>query len=411
MGYVYRRQAIDDLVPGMVLGKMIVTTDGKIFLNEGAVLTLRTIQNLQLWGFRYVEIREERQNDWQGTDNDVKNDSEEISEQTEIQKDVEQAALELENAAAIAEELISAGNISEDVAPEQDETEFPANVPLEFVQHYQAALQILKKHLGKVRFVKDDFNGDEIRQMVTTSIIPLIEDHSVTDFLQMISHEEDYLYHHSVDVGIIAGCLSFWMGRSYHEIEETILGALLHDVGKALIPLKVLNKPGSLTDEEMHLVRFHSIRGYKFLKEYGDFSQSVLLCALQHHERIDGSGYPMAVRGDKIHPYAKVIAVADVFDAMTSARGYGSRATPYEAVEIMKREMAGKLDQQICSVFLDKLSQRFVGDIVQLSNGQRGEVVFLNPHDCTRPIVRTRDGEFFDLDKHRNLSINKMLHS
>jgi HD-GYP domain-containing protein (c-di-GMP phosphodiesterase class II) len=227
----------------------------------------------------------------------------------------------------------------------------------------------------------------------------------------MMPHDEDYLYHHSVDVGIIAGCLSLWMGRSYHEIEETILGALLHDVGKALIPLKVLNKPGALTDDEMHLVRFHSIRGYKFLKEYGDFSQSVLLCALQHHERMDGSGYPMSVRGDKIHSYAKVIAVADVFDAMTSARGYGNRATPYEAVEIMKREMAGKLDQQVCSVFLDKLSQRFVGDIVQLSNGQRGEVVFLNPHDCTRPIVRTHDGEFFDLDKQRNLSINKMLHS
>ena len=401
MGYVYRRQAIDDLVPGMVLGKMIVTTDGKIFLNEGAVLTLRIIQTLQLWGFRYVEIREERPVEWSG----------EIPEPIRIQQDVEQAALDLESVAA-TEESIAEETIAEDVAAEQqDETEFPANVPVEFVQHYQAALQVLKKHLGKVRFVKDDFNGDEIRQMVTTNIIPLIEDHSVTDFLQMISHEEDYLYHHSVDVGIIAGCLSFWMGRSYHEIEETILGALLHDVGKALIPLKVLNKPGSLTEEEMHLVRFHSIRGYKFLKEYGDFSQSVLLCALQHHERIDGSGYPMAVQGDKIHSYAKVIAVADVFDAMTSARGYGSRATPYEAVEIMKREMAGKLDQQICSVFLDKLSQRFVGDIVQLSNGQRGEVVFLNPHDCTRPIVRTRDGEFFDLDKHRNLSINKMLHS
>jgi HD-GYP domain-containing protein (c-di-GMP phosphodiesterase class II) len=383
----------------MVLGKMIVTTDGKIFLNEGAVLTLRIIQTLQLWGFRYVEIREERPSERSG----------EIPEQIGIQQNV--AGPDLESAAVIAEEAVAEDNIAEGVVAEQDATEFPPNVPVEFVQHYQTALQVLKKHLGKVRFVKEDFNGNEICQMVTTNIIPLIEDHSVTDFLQMISHEEDYLYHHSVDVGIIAGCLSFWMGRSYQEIEEIILGALLHDVGKALIPLKVLNKPGSLTEEEMHLVRFHSIRGYKFLKAYGDFSQSVLLCALQHHERIDGSGYPMAVRGDKIHSYAKIIAVADVFDAMTSARSYGTRATPYEAVEIMKREMAGKIDQQICSVFLDKLSQRFVGDIVQLSNGQRGEVVFLNPYDCTRPIVRTRGGEFFDLDKHRNLSINKMLHS
>jgi HD-GYP domain-containing protein (c-di-GMP phosphodiesterase class II) len=393
----------------MVLGKMIVTTDGKIFLNEGAVLTLRIIQTLQLWGFRYVDIREERQPDWQINGDKENSISGEILEQSTFQQGAEQLGLDFD--IADVEETIPSERLVEELEPEHEEVEIPSNVPPEFVQYYQSALQILKKHLGKVRFIKEDFNGDEIRQMVNSCIIPLIEDHSVTDFLQMMPHDEDYLYHHSVDVGIIAGCLSLWMGRSYHEIEETILGALLHDVGKALIPLKVLNKPGALTDDEMHLVRFHSIRGYKFLKEYGDFSQSVLLCALQHHERMDGSGYPMSVRGDKIHSYAKVIAVADVFDAMTSARGYGIRATPYEAVEIMKREMAGKLDQQVCSVFLDKLSQRFVGDIVQLSNGQRGEVVFLNPHDCTRPIVRTHDGEFFDLDKQRNLSINKMLHS
>ena len=247
--------------------------------------------------------------------------------------------------------------------------------------------------------------------MVGQYILPLIEDHSVTDHLQMIPHDEDYLYHHSVDVGIIAGCLSLWTGGTYHEIEDTILGALLHDVGKALIPLKVLNKPGTLTAEEMNLVRFHPVRGYKFLKEYGDLSRTVLLCVLQHHERIDGTGYPLGVQGDKIHPFAKIISVADVFDAMTSQRSYARRATPYEAVDIMKREMAGKLDQRVCEEFLNKLSQRFVGDVVQLSNGQRGEVVFLNPADCTRPIVRMRDGAFLDLNSTRDVSISKILHS
>ena len=392
--YIYKRQSIDDLVPGMVLGKMIVTSDGKIFLNEGAVLTLRTIQTLQLWGFRSVDIREECTPGQQTT-----LENEQVPQMPD------------ESLTANEQQDLSLAHQAQMEPAAAEDHEIPPNVPIEFASHYNSAVQVLKKHLGKVRFIKDDFNGDEIRRMVTEDIIPLLDDHTVTDCLQMMPHEEDYLYHHSVDVGIIAGCLSFWMGRSYHEIEETILGALLHDIGKALIPLKVLNKPGALTDEEMHLVRFHSLRGYKFLKQYGDFTQSVLLCALQHHERIDGSGYPMSVKGDKIHPYAKLIAIADVFDAMTSVRSYGKRATPYEAVEIMKREMVGKLDYQVCSVFLDKLSQRFVGDIVQLSNGQRGEVVFLNPHDCTRPIVRTRDGEFVDLDKLRDLSINKMLHS
>ncbi len=247
--------------------------------------------------------------------------------------------------------------------------------------------------------------------MVTECVLPLIEDPTVMDNLQMAPHSEDYLYHHSVDVGIIAGCLGLWAGRPYREIEELILGAMLHDIGKTLIPLKVLNKPDLLTEEEMNLVRFHSIRGYKFLKQNTELPRSILLCALQHHERDDGSGYPLSVREDKIHPYAKIIAVADVFDAMTSVRSYRRRATPYEAVETLRREMVSKLDTQICTIFIDKLSQRFVGDVVELSNGQQGEVIFLNRFDSTRPMVRTREGDFVDLDKNRNLSICRMLHS
>ena len=126
---------------------------------------------------------------------------------------------------------------------------------------------------------------------------------------------------------------------------------------------------------------------------------------------MDGSGYPLSVHGDKIHPFAQIIAVADVFDAMTSARSYGRQVTPYEAVEILRHEMVGKLDIQTCTVFIDKLSERFVGDVVQLSNGQRGEVILLNRFDNTRPMVRTAEGEFIDLDKNRELSICRMLHA
>jgi HD-GYP domain-containing protein (c-di-GMP phosphodiesterase class II) len=365
--YVYKRQAVDDLVPGMILGKMLLTNDGKNFLNEGSVLTLHVIQTLQLWGFRYVEIREEAR---------------------------------LEKAKADA--------------PSTDAkaiTETPPDLPAGFQAYYQAAVQILKQSLGRARFLKEGFEIEDISQMVSECVLPLIEDSAVMDNLQMMPHTEDYLYHHSVDVGVIAGCLATWLGYPFHDIEELILGGLLHDTGKALIPLKVLNKPGTLSEEEMNLVRFHSTRGYKFLKEKSSVSRNVLLCALQHHERMDGSGYPLAVLGEKIHPFAKIIAVADVFDAMTSPRGYGHRATPYEAAEIMKHEMYGKLDVQVCTIFLERVCQRFAGDVVQLNDGRSGEVIFLNEFDSTRPTIRTQDGEFIDLDKRRDLYICKMLHS
>ena len=377
--YVYKRQAIDDVVPGMILGKMLVTQDGKNFLNEGAVLTLRVIQTLQMWGFRYVDIREE------------------VAGETPDDLSVDAGALPA---------VLNAETKTPD-----ELTEEKSKVPPGFQAYYQAAVQIFKMNLGRARFVKDGFEVKDIRQMVSECVLPLIEDAAVMDNLQMVSHTEDYLYHHSVDVGILSGCIGMWMGRPFREIEEIILGAMLHDVGKTLIPLKVLNKQDVLTEEERNLVRFHSIRGYKFLKQNTDLPRSILLCALQHHERMDGSGYPLSVQADKIHPYAKIIAVADVFDAMTSARNYGRRATPYEAVEVLRGERVSKLDGQVCSIFIDKLCQQFVGDVVELSDGRRGEVVFLNQFDSTRPMVRTSEGSFVDLNKSRDLSISKMLHS
>jgi HD-GYP domain-containing protein (c-di-GMP phosphodiesterase class II) len=356
---VYQRQAIEDLVPGMILGKMVVTTDGKVFLNEGAVLTSSIIQALQRWGFRYVNIRlEVAEEPSPGKLADL--EDQDLADSFVLTDSLALEVVDLPSGA------VQDAAIEEPVA---GELEIPSNVPEFFVLYYQAAVQIMKKYLSKVRFIKDDFDVTDIKQMVGECIMPLIENHSAIENLQMIPRNEDYLYHHSVDVGVISGCLGLWMGQSCHEIEETILGALLHDVGKALIPLKVLNKPGVLTEEELKLVRYHSLRGYRFLKQYSNLSRNPLLCVLQHHERIDGSGYPLSVQGDKIHPYAKIIAVADVFDAMTSVRSYARRFTPYEAVEIMRREMIGKLDNEVCTVFLDQLSHRFVGDLVQLGNG------------------------------------------
>lgn len=395
--FVYKRQAVDDLVPGMVLGKMLVTSDGKNFLNEGAVINLRVIQTLQMWGFTQVEIREEI-----------------FDERTDNRDEVQREAYEEDSAAdePNADEITAATIQSIVESPEAPvEEDFPIDVPAGFSEHYQAAVQIVKNSLTRARFLKDHFSVNEIKKMVHDCILPLVQEPSVLDSLQVMPHDEDYLYHHSVDVGVISGTLALWIKRPFHEIEEIILGGLLHDVGKALIPLKVLNKPGALTEEELTLVKFHSIRGYKFLKESSDLSRNILLCALQHHERMDGTGYPLAVNGDKIHPYAKIVAIADVFDAMTSLRGYGRRVTPYEAVEILKHEMYGKLDVAVSAIFLEKVCQRFLGDIVQLSNGMRGEVVFLNPVDTTRPTVRTREGELIDLDKRRDVSICKMLHS
>jgi len=187
---------------------------GKNFLNEGAVLTLRVIQTLQLWGFRYVDIREEVAGE------------------------------------AMDEAGAPGTGLNAETEPSGESIKEKSKVPAGFQAYYQAAVQIFKMNLGRARFVKDGFEVADIRQMVSECVLPLIEDAAVMDNLQMVSHTEDYLYHHSVDVGILSGCIGMWMGRPFREIEEIILGALLHDAGKTLIPLKVLNKPAVLTEEE-----------------------------------------------------------------------------------------------------------------------------------------------------------------
>lgn len=369
--YIYQRKAVDDVYPGMVLGRMLVTHDGKSFMNEGTILTPRIIQNLKVWGFRFVETREEVAEDWRPA--------------------------------------MSSAKGADDSAPSSGE--IVADLPSTVVDYYNSAVSMMRRTMGQVRNSQDPMDVTELRRAVKECIMPLLEDATVVDVLHIVTRNDDYLFHHSVDVGIVAGCLALWLGRPHQEVAEIVLGGLLHDTGKALIPAQILDKPGELTAEEMDQVRFHSVRGYNYLKQSSDLPRSVLYCALQHHERMDGSGYPLSVRSDKIHPYAKIIAVADIFDAMTSNRSYSRKATPYEAADALKTDMYGKLDAQVCSVFLHQVRRHFVGDIVLLSDGRQAEVVAMNAFDNTRPTVKTHEGELINLEKRTELSISRLLHA
>ncbi len=210
--YIYRRCNIDDVVPGTELGKMVVTSDGVNYLSEGAVLTLLVIQRLKSRGFRFVEIRE--------------------------------LAKEPSDLMVAAEAAMGSTAISSD---EEGDEETP-DLPLEFCASYNNAVMALKKCMTNVRFLQEGFDADEILSTVETHIFPLLEEPNILDYLQIVRHHEDYLYHHSVGVGVIAGLLGGWLGRSFGEVKDLVIGGLLHDTGKALIPLKVVNKPALLTE-------------------------------------------------------------------------------------------------------------------------------------------------------------------
>src|SRR5690625_7353760 len=135
---------------------------------------------------------------------------------------------------------------------------------------------------------------------------------------------------------------------------------LLHDVGKMLVPEEILNKPGQLTEEEFQEMKNHTLYGYEILKDTVGVNHRQALVALQHHERMDGSGYPLQLKRDEIDLFSRIVAVADVFHAMSSNRVYQERSPLYEVLAEMEREVIAKLDPEITYLFI-RSEERRVG--------------------------------------------------
>lgn len=170
-------------------------------------------------------------------------------------------------------------------------------------------------------------------------------------FLHSLGMYADWVYVHSIDVALISGIIAGRMNYSEQEQQEICLGALLHDVGKLLVPKEIIQKPGSLTEEEMSLVRKHSEYGRDLLKDVGLPPRSLEI-VLQHHERLDGSGYPYGLSEDQISDYAKIVMVADVLDAITSYRPYKEVGSMNTALRELKGS-EGKYDQRIVNMLID----------------------------------------------------------
>lgn len=199
---------------------------------------------------------------------------------------------------------------------------------------------------------------------------------------------DEYIYQHSFQVAMYSIAIAKEMGYSYDDIRLIGMGAMLHDVGKLLIPSEILMKPGDLTDEEYEEIKKHARYGFDLLRNLHTVSLLVAHCAFQHHERIDGSGYPRGLVEFEIHPFAKIIAVADVFDALTSNRVYRGKMLPSEAISIITKDGGVKFDARVVEAFTRSIVHYANGTIVLLTDGRRGIVSKQNLVDVTRPWIR-----------------------
>lgn len=211
-------------------------------------------------------------------------------------------------------------------------------------------------------------------------------------YLTDIRKRADYLYGHCVDVGVFAIVMGMAMGLSKEQIYILGIGGLLHDYGKTTISDAILEKSGPLTPDEFNLVKTHAAAGYNILRTETKVDSRIALMALQHHERPDGRGYPWGIKEAEIHPLARIIAVADVYDALTTDRVYRPAVAVYEAIRTIQAGSGTQFDTKVVDTFCKVTVPFYVGSAVKLSNGVSGAVLRINSSNPSRPVIWTREG-------------------
>ena len=249
----------------------------------------------------------------------------------------------------------------------------------------------VKKRISEgIQHLYSDTNNPHFSQTTTTitsDLMRAIDDNAaVAVDISALKTSDEYTFKHSVDVATMSMIVAKNMQMSQQDVYNIGIAGLLHDMGKSKIPLNILNKPGRLTDDEFAIIKEHSLLGYRIIKEKNEFNDSICFAVLQHHEKMNGSGYPMGVGSDKIVPYAKILSVVDVYDALVTERPYKKAFSQRTAVE-MVMSMSGELDITAMRSFLSSVILYPVDSTVELSNGEKARVVKNSALSVLRPTV------------------------
>lgn len=318
----------------MVLGKTIWNDAGHPLLQEGATITSRIIQRLEQLNIQYIYV------------------------DTALSKGIE------------IEETVS------------------VSVRNRAVKDIKQSFDVVRNSQGKnVAFVLE-----KQAQLLCSQIDELIailssSEEALTVLSDAFLYDE-YIYQHSFQVALYSLAIAQEMHYNAEEMKIIGLGALLHDIGKIAVPHSILQKPGKLTDDEYEQMKEHARYGFELLRNLYSVPLLVAHCAFQHHERLDGSGYPRGITEKDIHPYAKIVAVADVFDALSSNRVYRSKLLPVECLAIIEEGSGVSFDKKVVEALKRSVVHYPNGTIVRLNDARVGIVVRQNTTLPLRPNLR-----------------------
>ena len=343
---------VEELQPGMILARSIINDEMMVILSEGTLLSKAHITRLAFLDIPLVYVKDEY----------------ELSEA-------------FQNVSALFD------NGSAFVSEYKD------------VIHEARSIFEEAKSSGKAPVEKS-------KEVIKDTIAPMAKESGVMDYLLEVNHLAADVYNHSVRVSILAGVLAKWMHLPKKESQDVILAGFLHDIGKTKFPERLLDKRvETLTEDEREAYEQHTIDGQMILSASPDLPEGVKRAALQHHEAMDGSGFPFGINGNDIHLFARMIALADMYDNITTEREGFRKETPFAAIDKITAEMYTKLDPTVCVPFLTNLKDSFLGSRVYLSTGLSGTIVHYANDYAARPLIRVMDTELLDLNQFPDVQI------
>jgi len=338
-----RLLSIDQVRPGMILGKTVFTDDGKVLLGSGISLTERLITGLRRSGVDSVYIDDPRTAD--------------IEVQDVIRPETRQKAIQL-----------------------------IADTARQITNSNKLARRISVKEMGR-----------HFQEMFHNILEDLLSNREIVFHLMNITAYGG-MYHHSVNVAVLATAVGMSIGYSRKQLTELGVGALLHDIGKLQLPKELLEKQTRWTEEEQEIAKEHTIYGFELLRKHHDISLLSAHVALQHHERLDGSGYPQGLSGKQIHEYAQIVAICDVYDSLSSPRPWRKRYMPHDALEYLLGAGGHLFEHSLINAFRKHIAVFPLGSSIVLNTGEAGVVCKVDPDYCHRPVVRIlKDGRGNDV--------------
>ncbi|WP_446898520.1 HD-GYP domain-containing protein [Clostridium sp. LBM24168] len=344
-----RLEFIDRVTENEILGKSIFTRDGRILLRAGVKLTNDYINKLKKFGALYIYVEDERLSDVEVEDEDL----------------MQLKQTSMKSMASVCTNLYN----------------------------------------GETKSLKDSI------KTVENLVDYIIDIGDVNKSLYDIQTYDNYTFVHSLDTCIMSSFLGITAGIDKGHLEELGVGAILHDIGKTKVPINILNKKGKLTEEEFSEIKNHPIYGVDMLKNNYSIPDSAIKVVGQHHERVDGRGYPNRLTEKQITKFARLVCICDVYDAVSNDRCYRKKFSPNEAYELILSGSGSIFDRNLVMDFKSTFAIYPLGCHVKLSNNEDGYVIKQNEGFPDRPIIRVfnessaKDGDYHEIDLLSNIKI------